>query len=174
MQHGHHGCTGVRAAGQAAQQGALVRGVQVRGGLVQQQHGCFNGQGARQQHTLAFTARQFIQAPMGIGRALGLGHGAVDRRFIVGIGRAKQPVARQAAQPHRVARGDVTFGFALLRQPGQLLRPRPCGPVAHRAALQLHLAGVGLAQRRQQRQQGALAGAIGADDRRPGAGLKSY
>ena len=167
MQHRDHGSASAGAGDQAAQQRALVRCVQVRGGFVQQQHRRTDGQRARQQHPLALAAGELAQAALRKSGALGLGHRRIHRGLVDGVGRAQQAVARQAAQANDLARGDVAIALALLRQPGQLLRTLAQRPVRQGPALQQHLPGIRHAQPRQQLQQAALARAVGADDGHP-------
>ena len=168
VQHAHDRLARAHLARTQPHQRHLVRRVEMRRRLVEQQQRRVDGERAREQHALALAARELVQAAVLPGAAFGVGHRAVDARLVVGARRAEEAEARQAAERDGLARREFAAGVALLR------RARRCGGARSRGGQSRSGRSSSRTSPRSGRcrpasvaQQRRLAGAVRADDRGP-------
>ena len=170
MQHADHHPARLHLAAHQPHERDLVRRVEVRGRLVEQQPRRADRERAREQHALALAARKLVQAAQLPGAAFGIAHRLIDEHLVGGRRRGKQAERRQAAEVHELAHRELATRLALLREPCDLHRTVARRRARQRSIVQENVARIRRLQAGERTQQGRLAGAVRADDRGPAGG----
>ena len=144
----------------------LIANIQIRGGLVEQQHIGALGQGHRDPHALRLAARKRRYRAAGmLGQPRHLERPGDHTLVLVGARRAAHAVIREAAVAHQLLHRQVTRRGIFLMHDGDQASEIAQTQRAHIAAAQMHAASGGLQVFRQQIEQRRLARPVRPDER---------
>ena len=108
MDGAHHAdAATLRLVAQQPRDVLLMRGIQVRGRLVEQQDGRLDREHASEMHPLALAARQGGQPPRRPGERAGRRHGAAHGGIIVGFPVSEPAAVREPAEGDHLGSGEI-------------------------------------------------------------------
>ena len=169
VQHDRHGGAALAVeVRDEVQDFHLVGEVQVGGGLIQQQHFGFLGQGHRDPHALPLPAGEFVDVPPGEFQRFGGGQRVLHRALVLRRAACRpgpeEALVRVAAAAHEVPDGDAVRRRGMLREQAQGARHFAGRTAVDVLAVQGDRAGGGLEQPGQAAEQGGFAAGVGADN----------